>query len=631
MAIPLRPTRSRPLAAERRWWLALASLLAILMLGVMAAAAVGSAIQTGVRAYVGGEGLWSKAEKDAVIDLQRFSETHDEADWEEYRVEIAVTLGDRQARLELERPTPDDAAVFAGFTAGRNAPEDVPSLAMLFRTFRHLSFIDRAIAIWTEADAEIDGLQALAGRIRVAVVANDDAALTRLRRDLDGSNDRLTRLESDFSQTLGDGARWVQAVLLIVMAAILGLLVAITATVGRSILNHLRAADIQAAETLRASEARLRLLVDHLPAIAWTTDVDLLVTSMTGEGLACLGLAEDAFTGRAVTGQFDPQVEVEREGRVALASAHREALLGHSGSYRVMVSERTSQAHVQPVRVDGRIVGVVGLALDLTDRLELEARLERSTRLESIGRLAGGVAHDFNNFLTAITGYADLLTTSLPEGDQRHDAEEILRAARRASDLTSQLLAFGRRQVLKSEIVSPNDVIMDMRNMIERLIGDDIVLELDLDPRLPDVLADQGQLEQVVLNLTVNARDAMPAGGRLTIATSRTTMDPSAVDGARGPGAATTDAVAIRVQDTGVGMNEATRSRIFEPFFTTKGRGKGTGLGLSTVYGIVEQSGGAIRVESTPGSGSAFTVVMAAAVGSVSALRDAATGRRASD
>jgi signal transduction histidine kinase len=604
--------RSRPIATDRRWLLGLAALLAVVTAGVMATAMIGSMVQTGVRAYVGGEGLWSKAEKNAVIHLQRFVSSHEEADWLGYRSQVEVILGDRRARLELEKTNPDSTVVADGFVRGGNAVDDVPSMAMLFRTFRHLSYIDRAITIWTAADVEVDRLDRLAGDIRAATGRQDPIALKRLTGDLDAANARLTLLENDFSQTLGEGARWVQSVLLIVMAVILGLLIAITAVLGRFMLGRLRAADRRSAETLRASEARSRLLLDHLPAIVWTTDRDLLLISMTGDGLARLGLDGTTFVGHPLGNLFGRDVGTVGEGRDPAEQAHRDAVRGHSASFRMAIVDRTFQLHVEPLLVDGRIIGTIGLGLDLTDRLELEARLERSTRLESIGRLAGGVAHDFNNLLTAITGYADLLAATLPEGDQRHDAEQILRAGQRAADLTGQLLAFSRRQVLKPELVQTNDVIAEMRHMLTRLIGEDVILEVELDPDLPLVMADPGQLEQVIVNLAVNARDAMPHGGRLTIATSRTTMIPASAERDPLDGGRPVDAVSILVRDTGSGMDEATQARMFEPFYTTKGRGKGTGLGLSTVYGIVDQSGGSIRVDSAPGAGTTFTIVLEA-------------------
>jgi PAS domain S-box-containing protein len=576
-------------------------LLVILMASVLVLAAVGSTVQSGVRAYVGGEGLWSKAQKDAILHLARYMETRSEANWNGYLREIEVILGDSRARVELERPRADMAVVAEGFIAGRNAPEDVAAMALVFRSFRNISYIDRAIGIWGAADAEIEGLRELANRIRSAVLADDGATDAALSAELETANFRLTALEVEFSQTLSEGARWVQGVLLGLKALIVALLVIISAALSRFMIGRLRATDLAAAETLRANEARLRLLFEHLPAIVWTTDASLTLTSLTGDGLTRLGIDVAALVGRPLDDLFEDDVEADE-----YAAANRSALDDTGGgSYRATVGGRTFQVHVEPLTVDKRVVGAIGVGLDLTDRLELEARLERSTRMESIGRLAGGVAHDFNNLLTAITGYSDLLVSGLPEGDQRRDAEEIRRAAKRATDLTGQLLAVGHRSVLKPELVSPNVVIEEMRNMLHRVIGDEVVVQFELDPAIPFVLADPGQLEQVILNLAVNARDAMPDGGRLVIATRGVRTD-------RDRPGAPPSRVAIVVSDTGVGMDEATRARIFEPFFTTKAQGKGTGLGLSTAYGIVSQSGGSIRVVSELGGGATFTITLAA-------------------
>ncbi|HEX5824714.1 MAG TPA: response regulator [Candidatus Limnocylindrales bacterium] len=596
------PCPERAADPGRRWLFGLASLLAILVAAMLVLSAVGWTVQSGVRAYVGGESNWSRAQKDAVLDLDRYIETGSEEDWTGYLRELQVTLGDRRARIELERRDADMKVVEDGFIAGRNSPEDVPAMALVFRTFRQVGYIDRAIAVWAEADREIDRLEAIAARVRTAVQAGDTASSPGLIAELDAANDRLTVLERDFSQTLGEGARWLRGVLFGLSAAMLGLLVIIVIALGRFMVGRLRATDLAAAATLRASEARLRLLLNHLPAVVWTTDDHLKITSLTGDGLTRLGIDESALVGRPVEILFEDGDETQ-----VIAAAHRTALGGIDGdSYRATVAGRIFQVHVEPLTVEGRVIGVISVGLDLTDRLELETRLERSTRLESIGRLAGGVAHDFNNLLTAITGYSDLLLSALPEGHQRQDAEEIRRAATRATELTSQLLAFGRRSVLKPEIVSPNAVIDEMRNMVHRLIGDDVAVEFDLDPTVPFVLADPGQLEQVILNLAVNARDAMPDGGRLTIATRTVRAHPE------GPGVATSH-VTISVRDTGVGMDQATQARVFEPFFTTKGHGRGTGLGLSTAYGIVGQSGGSIGVVSELGVGSTFTISLAAA------------------
>jgi nitrogen-specific signal transduction histidine kinase/CheY-like chemotaxis protein len=236
-------------------------------------------------------------------------------------------------------------------------------------------------------------------------------------------------------------------------------------------------------------------------------------------------------------------------------------------------------------------------------------QLLQSQKLEAVGRLAGGVAHDFNNLLTAITGYCDLLLDEIGDAaDLRADAEQINRAAERAAGLTRQLLAFSRRQVLLPKVLDLNALVSDVARLLQRLIGEDIELVTRLERSAPRVRLDPGQLEQLIMNLAVNARDSMPRGGRLTIATS-TLVIPEA-DDPEHPGVAAGRYAILTVEDTGVGMTPEMISKIFEPFYTTKDAGKGTGLGLAMTYGIVQQSGGEIRVASQPQQGSAFTVYL---------------------
>ncbi|MBI2682048.1 MAG: PAS domain-containing protein [Acidobacteriales bacterium] len=254
----------------------------------------------------------------------------------------------------------------------------------------------------------------------------------------------------------------------------------------------------------------------------------------------------------------------------------------------------------------GKVIGVLGIAVDVTERRKMEEQLRKAQRMESIGTLAGGVAHDFNNLLTVIKGYSQLLLETATDGNTKEGMQEIDAAADRAAALTRQLLAFSRQQVLQPRIVDLNTVIRGMEKMLKRLIGEDVECRLRFADGLHPVLADPTQIEQVVMNLAVNARDAMPRGGVLRIQTANTEIGQSAGNGDSeiAPGSF----VLLRVEDTGMGMDAATQAKVFEPFFTTKPQGKGTGLGLSTVYGIVKQSGGTIEFQSKVGEGTVFQI-----------------------
>jgi PAS domain S-box-containing protein len=257
---------------------------------------------------------------------------------------------------------------------------------------------------------------------------------------------------------------------------------------------------------------------------------------------------------------------------------------------------------------EGEPARVVGVITDVTERRLLELQLRQSQKMEALGQLAGGVAHDFNNLLTAIMGYGRFALETAGNPAQRHDLEEIVKAASRAASLTKQLLAFSRRHMVETVVLDLNLLIVDMVTMLRRMIGEDIELVTTLASGLSHVRADRSQLEQVVMNLVINARDACGPGGRIRLLTEAVDVDSATA--ARTPGLNRGGYVTLSVTDNGIGMTEETKSKLFEPFFTTKPRGQGTGLGLATVYGIVVQSGGAIRVESEAGVGSTFTVYL---------------------
>ncbi|MBI5632331.1 MAG: response regulator [Nitrospirae bacterium] len=284
---------------------------------------------------------------------------------------------------------------------------------------------------------------------------------------------------------------------------------------------------------------------------------------------------------------------------------------------------RTYQIHGYPIRnKEGEVVQVIEYTLDITDKRLLETQLLQAQKMESVGRLAGGVAHDFNNLLSAILGYSELLLTELPEdAPARRDVGIISDAGNKAATLVRQLLAFSRKQVLEMKTVKINDLVENIAKMLRVVLGEDLILELNLNPAIRNVKADAGQIEQVLMNLAVNARDAMPCGGRLTVETENIELDE---DYARThanvkPGMY----VMLAVTDTGAGMSRAVQEKIFEPFYTTKGS-RGTGLGLSTVYGIVNQHGGNIYVYSEEGIGTTFKVYLPATVSADDVVAEAA-------
>lgn len=355
----------------------------------------------------------------------------------------------------------------------------------------------------------------------------------------------------------------------------------------------------------RASEERLRLIFDHVSDALFVADTAGFILDANPAACELTQLSIDQLR----SAQLE---DILPESEAVVSAAYDSGgQLARSAS-----SQRNGDA---PLRVagDSRVLDVQAAVFapgvlvytirDLTKQRRLEEQLVQSQKMEAVGQLAGGVAHDFNNLLTVIMSYSAMILEDLaPDDPQRADIQEIADAAARGSGLTQQLLAFSRKQVLQLRPVSVNTVVADIEKILRRLIGEDIELTTTLAPKVSLISSDRGQLEQVLMNLAVNARDAMPHGGRLHISTAEVAI--STNDGNESIDVAPGNYVTIAVKDTGTGMTRETQQRVFEPFFTTKELGKGTGLGLSTVYGIAKQSSGTVVIQSEPNMGTTVTV-----------------------
>ena len=364
---------------------------------------------------------------------------------------------------------------------------------------------------------------------------------------------------------------------------------------------------------LRASEGRLAAIVRAALDGHVTMDASGTIVTWNPQAETIFGWPAGEVIGRHVADVIVPPAhrEAHRRGLQHFLKSSEGPILNRRLELLALRRDGTEVAvelAVAPIRMGNSWI-FSAFIRDISERTQLEQQLRQAQKMEAVGRLAGGIAHDFNNLLTAIFGYADLLAEDLPPGSPAQaDVKEIRTAATRAAALTRQLLAFSRQQVLQPVVLNVIDVVGDLENMLQRVLGEDVELEAHFAADLGNIRADQGQLEQVILNLAVNARDAMPTGGKLTIEAANVVLDEHYAQTHRPvvPGRY----VMIAVSDTGVGMDAATQARIFEPFFTTKEPGKGTGLGLSTAYGIVKQSGGYIWVYSEVGGGATFKIYL---------------------
>lgn len=362
----------------------------------------------------------------------------------------------------------------------------------------------------------------------------------------------------------------------------------------------------QATEALAGSHSLLQAVTEGTPDAVYVKDLQGRYLMINSAGARFFGKRAEEIIGKKdldlMSMETGAQVrEVDQRILQSGQAETMEQVIEAGGVTRIFFTAKSVYRGA-----DGKIAGVVGISREITERVKLERRVQEARKLEAVGTLAGGVAHDFNNLITVIRGYCEMLFPKVEEDEESLLAvRQIDESASRAAFLTSQLLAFSQRQFIRPRVLSVNRVVQEMVPVLEALIGDKVRLEMRLNPRGGLVKADPHQIEQIVMNLAVNARDAMEGGGQLRIETSLAMKEPQD-DGAR----ERTEQVVITVADTGHGMNDETQTRVFEPFFTTKGPGRGTGMGLATVYGIVQQNGGNVTVQSSVGQGTTFRVFL---------------------
>ena len=365
-----------------------------------------------------------------------------------------------------------------------------------------------------------------------------------------------------------------------------------------------RAARRRAETELTAAAERYRDLFESSPLPMWVYDTDTLrFLAVNHAALRRYGYTREEFLARSLT-DLRPAEDHERLREDVARRDDSARVWRHITKHGELLAVEITAHDLQ---FEGRRARLV-LANDVTDRQRLEDQLRQSQKLEAVGRLAGGIAHDFNNILSVIMSYSESMLDSVGPGELRDDLEEVRSAGHRGAALTRQLLMFNRQQLVEPRVLDLDEVLTDMTRMLQRLLRADIDLVVRTARDLGQVHADPGSIEQVVMNLVVNAGDAMPSGGRLEISTRNTELDQRYADAH--PGVAPGRYVLLEVTDTGTGMDRATMARIFEPFFTTKERGRGTGLGLAVVFGIVQQAGGHIWVDSEPGRGTQFRVYL---------------------
>jgi signal transduction histidine kinase len=544
-----------------------------------------------LRAYVGGEGLWSKAQKDAVFHLYRYGTSRTEKDYELFEQFMHVPIGDAKTRRELLMEHGNMDVEREGFLEGRNHPADIDGMISLFVRFNNISYIRKAISIWGDAQPVALELLPVAEKLRQEVHSSNPSMdkINELLASIYTINEKLTVFEDEFSYTLGEASRWLERVVLRLLFATAltvettGLLLVISVSRGmqKGLTDIIRAANSVATGEL---SARAKVLSrDEIGQVASSFNEMADILQIRVRELAEL----NQNLGYEI-GERKRAEEVLRQTNETLE--------------RRVTERATTMTRLMDALRD-----------EAADRERAEAALRQSQKMDAIGQLTGGIAHDFNNMLAAISGNLEMISRRTAEG-RGNELERYIEAARtstaRAATLTHRLLAFSRHQSLDPRSTDINLLVLGMEELFRNTVGPAIRIETRLAPELHPTLCDPNQLENALLNLIINARDAMPDGGSLVIETANSVVADQQGVPADGTDLPPGGYATLIITDTGAGMTPGTLARAFDPFFTTKPPGRGTGLGLSMVYGFVQQSGGKVFLRSKEGLGTTITLYL---------------------
>jgi PAS domain S-box-containing protein len=574
----------------------------IITLCILLLANMSFSILSSVRAYTTGEGLWSKAQKDAVYHLVRYANSHDVAEHENFLEAITVPLGDHQARLELEKPDPDLDLVYEGFMLGGNHPDDVAGMATLFRRFRYERHLSEAIKIWAAGDKLIFELIDLGEQLHTEIESEtpDEARIAQLLSEIDRVNEELRPLEDRFSQVLGEGARWMHGTLVVVLTVVTALLLSLGCLLAWWLLYHVQAAQ----EKYR-----------HLFETA--NDAILLADAQTGIILDANPKAEELWGMSRLNLLGLHQTDLHPDqGQQRYQARFAQAAQGERLEVEDMYIKRADHSRVPVVisaslsQLNGQRV-VQGIFHDISERKQIEENLRHTQKLQSLGAMAAGLAHDFNNMLSTILIRNELALRQIKTGQpDAQNIEKTLVVTQQAIDLTGKMLAYSGQGHFQLQRVGLNQVITDYLPLLTTAVAHRATLTWQLAPHLPVIEADLAQLHQLLLNLVVNGAEAIEEAGHqgsVSIVTSRCQLtEAETVANATGEKLPSGDYVQVIIEDDGVGMDEETADHIFDPFYSKKFIGRG--LGLPVVLGIMRGHKGGIQVISSPGAGTTVTL-----------------------